>query len=1611
MLVTRLSKTGTFTIAGEFDEVTNSPFSPANTNYAALFNGSTDNVKYTQQEFSSVFTIEFWIYPASNSGNTYLYAVANTGPLITLTSSFYIQLTQQGGTPYITSSILTPSNTWSHVAIVRTSATGSNTTSIYINGVLGALSALNSTFPGSQTAYIGSTNNPNQFFSGYLSNFRIVNGTAIYTSNFTVPTARLLPVYTIVATTPVEYLVVAGGGGGGGYYGGGGGAGGYLTASGFSVASNTAITVTVGGGGGSATFAQGGLGNPSAFSTITTTGGGGGGYYGKSGSAGGSGGGSGGNDNSGACLGGAASPAGQGNPGAAWASFGGSSGIYGSGGGGAGGAGSNAQNGSGGGAGVVWVDGVTYAGGGGGTSDPGGPGGTGGGGRGGNRLSGGSYIGPTSGTSGLGGGGGGTAGTSQASGSGGDGIVIVRYSTAYAAATSYTNGSYAIVGSYRVYTWLTSGSLTLPTSSINITSLLTLQDSTFIDNSGNSLAITTSGTPTMQVAYPFITNFKLATTYANVFAARFDEVTLAPSNVLAGIPAAIQYLLIGGGGGGAGGKVGDWESGGGGAGGVLTGSLVPGYTALALTVGSGGAGAASQGTQGTSGSNSILGSLTSYGGGGGASASINAGLSGGSGGGSNVAGAGGAGTVGQGNAGYGAVGGGGGGGAGAAATTTTGGAGVVNEIAGSTIGQQVLLLNQITIDYLVVGGGGGGGTGGGSLGADYTGGGGGAGGFLSGTTVPTTTYTISVGGGGGGGYNPYTSPAGGSGGNGNNSFISGVATATGGGYGGAYGDGTGGSGGSGGGAGRDAGAAGTGVVGQGKNGGTSGGGGGGASSVGDTGTSSSNGGSGSNWNGNTYAGGGGGGGIAGPRSGGGGGGGQGYNPHRVSSGSVDSDGGPGTLGTGGGGGASGCTRSGGNGGGGIVIIRYTSAYAPAITTNLAAGYPQVSGGYRTYAWTTAGTITFPAATYYVGGGGAASFGTGGSGGGGTSTSSLSSPGTPYTGGGGAGGTSTNSMPGGAGGSGAAIITYASTYAKLIIPDTLTYTFSTTANPGYYLYTFTAGTGALLWPNSGSISAPWAPVKKEIRYIANGQTYTELWTAGELNEFTPPIVTITASSYSLVAYETATLTFTLSEDSTTFTSSDVAVTGGILSGFTGSGTVYTALFTPTAQSTTPCVVTIAAGSFFGTVGDTNPAATATITINTVVPTMPASVQYLIVAGGGGGGSGKTPKYDGNGGNGGGVLTGTITTATTMTITVGIGGTANTVGNSGNSGGNSSISSTTASGGGGGGITTQGVAQGGDGAGGSHSGKVGGVGAVNPITLSTTGQLSGGSYYVSGGGGAPSTTYVTNTSWSGQGGDSYLTGSQSLITGVAFTFECWVYTIGSPSGYYLIGNDTGPLIGYNGSTFAFAHQGGFSVSSSNPPQNQWAHIAVTRDASSNVVMYVNGSASGSGNDSSSFTGAQTYNIDGASNHYISNMRIVNGSVVYTGNFTPPTSALSSISGTTLLTFQGSVPGGTLQGNAHVSVSSGPFAVGTAGTGGAGGLGGGAAAGTNAGLVNTGGGGGGGSAVTSTIGGAGGSGVVVISYPTSSLAATSYTNGTYQILGSNRVYTWTTSGSITF
>ena len=87
--------------------------------------------------------------------------------------------------------------------------------------------------------------------------------------------------------------------------------------------------------------------------------------------------------------------------------------------------------------------------------------------------------------------------------------------------------------------------------------------------------------------------------------------------------------------------------------------------------------------------------------------------------------------------------------------------------------------------------------------------------------------------------------------------------------------------------------------------------------------------------------------------------------------------------------------------------------------------------------------------------------------------------------------------------------------------------------------------------------------------------------------TPPTMTITAAGVSdgdTTNDATLTLTFTSSESTTSFAAGDVVVSNGSLSGFSGSGTTYTATLTPTADG--PVTINVPAASYIDNAGNDN-----------------------------------------------------------------------------------------------------------------------------------------------------------------------------------------------------------------------------------------------------------------------------------------------------------------------------------------------------------------------------------------------------------------------------------------
>ena len=114
----------------------------------------------------------------------------------------------------------------------------------------------------------------------------------------------------------------------------------------------------------------------------------------------------------------------------------------------------------------------------------------------------------------------------------------------------------------------------------------------------------------------------------------------------------------------------------------------------------------------------------------------------------------------------------------------------------------------------------------------------------------------------------------------------------------------------------------------------------------------------------------------------------------------------------------------------------------------------------------------------------------------------------------------------------------------------------------------------------------------------------------------PTIAITSNKASLKAGETATITLTLSESSTDFTSADLTVSGGTVSDFSGSGTSYTATFTPAANSTTNGVISLASDKFSDAAGNFNADGSESnnslsMTLDTVPPSVAITTNKIVL----------------------------------------------------------------------------------------------------------------------------------------------------------------------------------------------------------------------------------------------------------------------------------------------------------------------------------------------------------------------------------------------------------------
>jgi len=169
----------------------------------------------------------------------------------------------------------------------------------------------------------------------------------------------------------------------------------------------------------------------------------------------------------------------------------------------------------------------------------------------------------------------------------------------------------------------------------------------------------------------------------------------------------------------------------------------------------------------------------------------------------------------------------------------------------------------------------------------------------------------------------------------------------------------------------------------------------------------------------------------------------------------------------------------------------------------------------------------------------------------------------------------------------------------------------------------------------------------------------------------------------------------------------------------------------------------------------------------------------------------------------------------------------------------------------------------------------------------------------------------------------------LSGYSFTLETWIYLTGYSAGYSTYYDSAI----FSGASTSANSGGGIQINlvgtasswtgiqlyaalgatvylnntfSQSFNLNTWYHVALTRTTGGTFTLYINGNSIGTYTNTNTWTDTSPYTIgynkqSGYAYYFpgdMTNFRIVGNSVVYSSNFTPSTSALTSIAGTLLL-----------------------------------------------------------------------------------------------------------------
>jgi hypothetical protein len=191
------SSTNAFSITrnGNTTQGTFAPYgSNWSTNFVRLGTGYGDGFTFPNstalQMGTGDFTIEMWVNESGIVSYQTFYekGYVNSGGFLLQMSTDLKPYVYANGSLLMTSSTAIVVGVWTHLAVVR----AGSTMTMYLNGVSVASASNSTNFNDTNIGGIGARSADNTYpFNGYISNLRVVKGTAVYTAAFTPPTAPL----------------------------------------------------------------------------------------------------------------------------------------------------------------------------------------------------------------------------------------------------------------------------------------------------------------------------------------------------------------------------------------------------------------------------------------------------------------------------------------------------------------------------------------------------------------------------------------------------------------------------------------------------------------------------------------------------------------------------------------------------------------------------------------------------------------------------------------------------------------------------------------------------------------------------------------------------------------------------------------------------------------------------------------------------------------------------------------------------------------------------------------------------------------------------------------------------------------------------------------------------------------------------------------------------------------------------------------------------------------------------------------------------------------------------------------------------------------------------